>query len=46
LQELTEWWVVLVRDHYFVESERGNRGPNEWADVILASARYLLGVNT
>jgi AcrR family transcriptional regulator len=44
-QELAEWWAVQVHGHYFVEADRGDRESNGWVDVILATVRYLLGLD-
>jgi hypothetical protein len=42
---LAEWWAVQVHGHYFVEADRGDRESNGWVDVILATVRYLLGLD-
>lgn len=44
-QELAEWWAVQVHGHYFVESDREDQVSNEWVYVILATVRYLLGLD-
>jgi hypothetical protein len=36
---------VQCHGHYFGESDCGDRESDGWLDVILATARYLLGLD-